>query len=71
MPDQPHPIGSTVRIEGDKRYPKPRLARILGNDTYPLYYVRLADEGDTAAPSQYDTRKPTSAVTHSKLVLVA
>jgi hypothetical protein len=71
MPDQPHPIGAAVKIEGDKRYPKPRLARILGNDTFPLYHVRLAGEGDTAAPGLYDTKKPTAAVTHSKLVLVA
>jgi hypothetical protein len=69
MPDQPHPIGAIVRIEGDRRYPKPRLARVLGNDTFPLYYVRLADEDASVAPGQYDTKKPTAAVTHSKLFL--
>jgi len=70
MADQPHPIGAQVRIEGDTRYKTPRLARILSNDTFPLYYVRLADENETVAPSIYDTKKPTSAVSHSKLFLV-
>lgn len=69
MIDQPHPVGAQVRIEGDKRYPKPRLARILDNSTYPLYYVRLGDENASVAPSQFDTKKATSAVSHSKMTL--
>jgi hypothetical protein len=70
MLEQPHPIGAAVKIQGDTRYKKPRMARILSNDTYPLYYVRLADEADAAAPGVYDTKKGTSAVSHSKLVLL-
>jgi hypothetical protein len=68
--DQPHAIGAAVRIEGDSRYKKPRLARILSNDTFPLYYVRLAEEKDTTAPGEYDTKTATAAVSHSKLVLL-
>lgn len=65
--DPIYPIGAVARLEGDRRYPGPRLCRILENRAFPVYHARVSDANASQAPGEYDTKHAATAITHSKL----
>ena len=61
------PVNAVAYLEDDRRFPGRRLCRVLRNDTFPLYQVRVAEPGASRAPGQYEAKAGVTIVTHSKM----